>query len=53
MTTQLNSGLTAMGRLDINSPTELDGAWLVREVRHDLDLSITDITLMRCRRGVM
>ena len=45
---ELNAGLTAMARIDIESATDMDGAWIVDEVEHDMVDSRTTARLLRC-----
>lgn len=45
---EYNPGLTAMTRIDISSPTETDGEWLIDEVEHDFFLKKSKARMLRC-----
>jgi hypothetical protein len=45
---EFNTGLTAMTRIDINSPTDADGQWLIDEVEHDFFRKKSKAKLLRC-----
>lgn len=49
---EFNAGLSAMARVDIESATEMGGAWIVDEVEHDLVGGATTATLVRCIYGI-
>ena len=48
ISTEFNAGISAMTRIDIESPTETGGEWLVDEVVHDFIAKATSATLARC-----
>jgi hypothetical protein len=50
--TQLDTGFTAMTRVDVTSHTEANGQWLVDEVVHDLKNARTQTRLLRCVSGI-
>lgn len=50
--TQLDTGMTAMVKVNIESETEAAGEWLVEEAVHDLKNNKTSMTLYRCRNGI-
>ena len=45
---ELNAGMTAMARIDIESATDMHGNWLVDEVEHDMIENRTTAQLLRC-----
>lgn len=48
LNTELDIGMTAMARVDVQGGTGADGAWLVDEAAHDLVNGKTQTTLLRC-----
>lgn len=48
METELNPGLSALGRVDLVSESTMNGEWIVDEVEHDLLQGKTYATLVRC-----
>lgn len=48
MKTRLNTGMTAVARVDIESTAQQHGEWLVDEVEHDLIKGKTSAVLLRC-----
>ena len=45
---EYNPGLTAMTRIDVDSPTDADGQWLIDEVEHDFFHKKSKAKLLRC-----
>lgn len=45
---EFNPGMTAMTRIDIDSPTDADGQWLIDEVEHDFFHRRSKAKLLRC-----
>ena len=45
---ELNAGMTALARIDIESATDMRGNWLVDEVEHDMIENRTTTQLLRC-----
>lgn len=45
---EFNPGFTAMTRIDISSPTDADGQWLIDEVEHDFFGKKSKVKLLRC-----
>ncbi|MCE5344525.1 MAG: hypothetical protein LLF96_13215 [Eubacteriales bacterium] len=52
LSTTLNPSMSAMVRVDVTSPTETGGVWMVDEARHDLVNRRTAVTLLRCVASV-
>ncbi len=49
---EFNAGVTAMARIDIDSPTETGGEWIVDEAVHDFIEGKTKAKLLRCLREI-
>lgn len=45
---ELNTGFTAMARVDIESRSEANGEWIIDETEHDFILGRTTARLLRC-----
>lgn len=45
---EFNAGLTALARIDIESETDANGAWVVDLVEHDFFGKMSKATLLRC-----
>ena len=45
---EFNPGFTAMTRIDVNSPTDADGQWLIDTVEHDFTNKRSKAKLLRC-----
>ena len=52
MPMELNTGITALMRINIDSTTDADGAWIVEEAEHDLFHKKTAVKLLRCLTGI-
>lgn len=49
---ELDTALTAMGRVNITGGTDADGEWLAADVEHDFYNKRTTASLRRCRYGI-
>lgn len=49
---EYNPGLTAMTRIDVDSPTDADGQWLIDEVEHDFFRKTSKAKLLRCVKTI-
>lgn len=51
--TEMNAGMTALARIDIESATDMNGEWMIDEVEHDLVDNRTNARLLRCLTTVL